>query len=104
MAEKVVTSKAKVFILHIDNDYLVRPATLIIPPGEEVTFKNLTEAAATLLFPKELFNGEVLPIAAGGKATVKFGTKTGAYPYTAVVPSSARIALGNSAPIVIIDP
>lgn len=104
MNEKGSAPKAKVFILDIHDEYLVRPATLIVPKGTEVTFKNLTDQRATLVFPKGLFNKDLLVVDAGKKETVTATGGSGAYAYTPVIPSFARIARGNSAPIVIIDP
>lgn len=96
--------KPKVFVVNINNEYLIRPGALIIGPGEElVAFRNLTGQTATFLFQPNVFEKDRLELASGKSDSLKIIAGAGAYPYQVVVTAHAQIALGHSAPIIIRD-
>lgn len=96
--------KPKVFVIDVQDEFLVRPDTLIIGPGEDVvTFRNLTGDKVTFLFPPKVFEKDILELGRGKSESLKFIAGGGAYPYTVAVTAHAQIAIGHSAPIIIRD-
>jgi len=95
-----------VFIFNAGGEYRVRPAAAVL--DKTLKIRNITAETAILMFPAGFIaEGDVHTMQGGDKKTFTFtAAAKDAFPYTVTIVKSGQLvpAMGESEPVIIIDP